>query len=104
MFPSHTDGHSLKWHIYHGSKRIKDVTELGSYEIVVTTYHTVSSEWHAGRALPQRQGRRLHDIHWRRVVLDEGMLSLEVYVLLLTIEQPTSSGRLLQNWHSQFSL
>ena len=64
----HTRRKSLKCHIYHGTTRIRDPDELAKFDVVLTTYGTVSSEF------GDKRGSRntLSDIQWFRIVLDEG--------------------------------
>jgi SWI/SNF-related matrix-associated actin-dependent regulator of chromatin subfamily A3 len=55
--------HAPKVLIYHGAGRQADAKSLANYDVVVTSYGTMSSE--AG-------GGALSQVKWRRVVLDEG--------------------------------
>lgn len=36
---------SVSVHVYHGSNRVKTKNELGSYDVVITTYGIMASEW-----------------------------------------------------------
>ncbi|WEW58139.1 hypothetical protein PRK78_003606 [Emydomyces testavorans] len=65
--------HRLKVGIYHGSGRTKLAKSLTKYDVVITTYGTLSSE-HAsstkGDDKPERKSG-CFGVHWYRVVLDE---------------------------------
>lgn len=66
---------ALKVLTYHGSGRKKMTQrEFAEYDVVVTTYGTLSAEYFAGRKeakpLPRKEG--LFSMKWGRVVLDEG--------------------------------
>ncbi len=66
----------LKYHIYHGNSKIKDIRELASYDLVITTYGSVSSEdsrRHASKPGPYP----LAEINWFRIVLDEAHMIRE---------------------------
>ena len=66
----------LKYYIYHGSNRIKDVSVLADYDMVLTTYGSVASEVTArnkGKAGPWP----LEEIGWFRIVLDEAHMIRE---------------------------
>ncbi|KAK6606039.1 SNF2 family domain-containing protein [Botrytis cinerea] len=41
---AHIKSDALKYYIYHGANRIKDVTKLSEYDMVITTYGSVASE------------------------------------------------------------
>ncbi|CAK7266737.1 hypothetical protein SEPCBS119000_002183 [Sporothrix epigloea] len=67
---------SFKYHIYHGPNRIKDIEKLSDFDLVITTYGSVSSELTArsrGKAGPHP----LEEIGWFRVVLDEAHMIRE---------------------------
>ena len=72
----HLEPGSLSYHIYHGQNRIKNVNELALYDLVITTYGSVSSELTArskGKAGPYP----LEEVGWFRVVLDEAHMIRE---------------------------
>lgn len=62
--------------IYHGRGREKHCEYLDKYDIVLTTYNTVTLDWKPQKS--QRQTENvvgLFSIHWHRVILDEGAYS-----------------------------
>ncbi|KAH7328184.1 SNF2 family DNA-dependent ATPase [Stachybotrys elegans] len=72
----HVSPGSLNYHIYHGSSRIKDVARLAAFDLVITTYGSVSNE------LSSRRKRKdglypLEEIGWFRIVLDEAHMIRE---------------------------
>ncbi|RKL48735.1 hypothetical protein BFJ72_g1632 [Fusarium proliferatum] len=52
---------------YHGEHRPKTVKELEDSDIVVTTYHTLTAEYLAGKG----KNSPLYQLGWYRIVLDE---------------------------------
>jgi SWI/SNF-related matrix-associated actin-dependent regulator of chromatin subfamily A3 len=66
--------HALRIMFYHGTRK-QPLTpkEIKKYDIVISTYDSVSSEWHSQKSatLPRRSG--VFSFKWRRVILDEGM-------------------------------
>jgi hypothetical protein len=56
---------------HHGKTRIQDVEDLESVDVVLTTYHTLTSEW---RRHSPSSPMAIFTLGWYRVVLDEGML------------------------------
>jgi len=42
----------LRVHEYHGSNRIRDVAKLSNFDLVVTTFETLASDWYYIRPLP----------------------------------------------------
>eukprot|EP01084_Bolivina_argentea_P170846 296016_1 len=73
----HCVNNSFKVMKYHGSDRIKDVDIINKYDIVITTYGTVASEY-MGESDKDRELMRKHVglgglqyVDWLRVVLDE---------------------------------
>jgi SNF2 family DNA or RNA helicase len=72
----HIQPGTLKYHIYHGSNRIKDIERLAQFDLVITTYGSVASE-HNKRAKGKDGNFPLEDINWFRVVLDEAHMIRE---------------------------
>lgn len=72
----HIKPDTFKYHIYHGSNRIKDSRKLADFDLVITTYGSVSSELSArskGKAGPFP----LEELGWFRIVLDEAHMIRE---------------------------
>ena len=67
---SHLQQGRLKCHIYHGQYR-KDVGFLMEFDVVITTYHTVSSIWRKHNGQIENE-KSIFSLYWHRVVLDEG--------------------------------
>ncbi|KAL1912235.1 hypothetical protein Sste5344_002068 [Sporothrix stenoceras] len=72
----HLEPDSLKYHIYHGQNRIKDIDQLSEFDLVITTYGSVSSELTA-RSRGKSGQYPLEEIGWFRVVLDEAHMIRE---------------------------
>ena len=72
----HLSPGSLSYHIYHGTNRIKDPAKLAEFDIIITTYGSVSNELGA-----RRKGKEgfypLEHIGWFRIVLDEAHMIRE---------------------------
>ncbi|KAK2729877.1 WD domain-containing protein [Colletotrichum kahawae] len=64
----HTEPRRLPWRLHHGKNRLRHISELANTTIVLTTYHTVSTEWRTEAA---RKSSMLFATRWRRVILDE---------------------------------
>lgn len=67
--------HALKVFTYHGIKKQMNHRDLGEYNVVITTYGTLSEEYlprntKQPEKIPRKFG--LFSINWARVVLDEG--------------------------------
>lgn len=58
---------TLRYWLYHGPKRSRDLTSMLAHDIVITTYDVVATEYKSLDKGP----RPLFDINWRRIVLDE---------------------------------
>ncbi|KAK3630701.1 hypothetical protein LTR22_021396 [Elasticomyces elasticus] len=56
---------SLKITVYHGHSKVEDCNEFSNFDVVLTTYGTVTTEWR------KRKRTLLHDVKWFRVILDE---------------------------------
>ncbi|KAL2012325.1 hypothetical protein VTN00DRAFT_5043 [Thermoascus crustaceus] len=61
------DSHRLRVCVYHGAGRSKLTDDLKDYDVVITTYGTLSSE-HGGKST-NKSG--LFDVYWYRIILDE---------------------------------
>ena len=67
---------SMSCHIYHGASRIKDPIKLAQYDLVITTYGSVSNEL-ASRRKGKEGQYPLEEIAWFRIVLDEAHMIRE---------------------------
>ena len=59
---------TLRYLLYHGPNRSDEITLILAYDVVITTYNVVATEW---KSLEKRP-RNLFSVTWRRIVLDEG--------------------------------
>lgn len=62
------EDHALKVCVHHGPGRARSYKDLKKYDVVITTYQTLSSE-HAGSEGSLKVG--CFGIHWYRIILDE---------------------------------
>ncbi|KAI5260950.1 SNF2 family DNA-dependent ATPase domain-containing protein [Aureobasidium subglaciale] len=61
----------LRVYTYHGAgKKSMGPQDFSQYDVVITTYQTLASDWASGGQPPKSKG--LYSVHWRRVNLDEG--------------------------------
>lgn len=67
---------TLNYHIYHGSNRIKDPAKLSTFDLVITTYGSVSNELSSRRKGKDGQ-YPLEQLGWFRIVLDEAHMIRE---------------------------
>jgi SNF2 family DNA or RNA helicase len=72
----HVKPGTLKYYIYHGANRIKDVKKLAEYDLVITTYGSVASEFNH-RSKKKHGTYPLEEINWFRIVLDEAHMIRE---------------------------
>ncbi|WAO86157.1 Helicase ATP-binding domain-containing protein [Fusarium falciforme] len=61
----------MAWHRHHRETRLSSTTELDRFNIVLTTYHTVSAEWNSGNGV---RDSTLFSVRWERIILDEAHL------------------------------
>jgi SWI/SNF-related matrix-associated actin-dependent regulator of chromatin subfamily A3 len=65
--------HALRVMFWHGTRK-QPITpkEIENYDIVISTYDSVSSEWYSKKSteVPRKSG--VYSVKWRRVILDEG--------------------------------
>ncbi|KAL8657042.1 MAG: hypothetical protein Q9226_002323 [Calogaya cf. arnoldii] len=67
---THIEPGKLSYYIYHGSNRNKNINMLASFDVVITTYAIVSSEYF-GRGGSRGDGSPLFQTNFFRIVLDE---------------------------------
>lgn len=72
----HVKPGALNVHIYHGPNRIRDAVSLASFDVVVTTYGSVSNEL-SSRKRGKHGQYPLEEIGWFRIVLDEAHMIRE---------------------------
>ena len=73
---AHLKPKTLKYYVYHGSSRTSDIDELAKYDIVITTYSIVSSEF-CGRGTKKTAKNPLLQTNFFRIVLDEAHMIRE---------------------------
>lgn len=62
--------HRLRVCLYHGTNRAKTTTTLGDYDVVITTYGTLTSE--SGTAAADKAKKSgIFSVYWYRIILDE---------------------------------
>ncbi|KAL3476319.1 SNF2 family N-terminal domain-containing protein [Aspergillus californicus] len=61
--------HKLRVLVYHGNARTKSTNRLQDYDVVITTYGTLTSEHNAAAKDDKKPG--VFSVHWYRVILDE---------------------------------
>ncbi|KAI9886665.1 MAG: hypothetical protein M1823_001508 [Watsoniomyces obsoletus] len=76
---THLKPKTLKVHIYHGGNRCNDINRLGKYDIVITTYNVVASEFNRRGKNMKKDGAvsPLQQTNWFRIVLDEAHMIRE---------------------------
>ncbi|MCJ1355965.1 MAG: hypothetical protein MMC33_005959 [Icmadophila ericetorum] len=72
---THIKPSTLSYYIYHGHNRCQNIDELAKFDMVVTTYSIVSSEFN-GRS-KKRNGSPLLQTNFFRIVLDEAHMIRE---------------------------
>lgn len=73
---AHVQQGALTYHVYHGSNRVKDPAKLAEYDLIITTYGSVSHE-----LSDKNKGKSgmfpLERLGWFRIVLDEAHMIRE---------------------------
>ncbi|KAI4716965.1 SNF2 family DNA-dependent ATPase domain-containing protein [Aureobasidium sp. EXF-10727] len=61
----------LRVYTHHGAgKKSMSPQDFSQYDVVITTYQTLASDWASGSQRPKSKG--LYSVRWRRIILDEG--------------------------------
>ncbi|KAI0123225.1 SNF2 family N-terminal domain-containing protein, partial [Xylariales sp. AK1849] len=63
---THLAPKDFKWRCHHGHSKTTDIRDLEMLDIVLVTYHTVSSEWRMSR-----NASILFTSRWNRIIIDE---------------------------------
>ncbi|KEQ59440.1 uncharacterized protein M437DRAFT_25697, partial [Aureobasidium melanogenum CBS 110374] len=63
--------HALRVLVHHGPSRTKFAAELKKYDVVVTTYQILASEFAGSSDHPDGAKVGCYGVHWYRVILDE---------------------------------
>ncbi|KAL2816237.1 SNF2 family N-terminal domain-containing protein [Aspergillus cavernicola] len=61
--------HRLRVLVYHGNARAKSIHRLDDYDVVITTYGTLTSEHNAAAKNDKKAG--VFSVYWYRIILDE---------------------------------
>ena len=77
----HLQPEELKTHVYHGHNRM-GIDFLGQFDVVITSYHTVSAIWRKHLGQPGKE-KSIFSLIWHRVVLDEGKVFHRIYQAVL---------------------
>jgi SWI/SNF-related matrix-associated actin-dependent regulator of chromatin subfamily A3 len=92
------DEHALRIMFYHGTrKQPLNAEDIEKYDVVISTYDSVSSEWHSQNSakVPRKSG--VFSFKWRRVILDEGRskygASLVCTANISSPQHPQSEGK-----------
>ncbi|CZS92108.1 related to helicase-like transcription factor protein [Rhynchosporium agropyri] len=72
----HVKPGTLKYYVYHGANRIKDMQKLAQFDIVITTYGSVATEFN-NRSKKKPGVYPLEEMNWFRIVLDEAHMIRE---------------------------
>ncbi|KAI9830944.1 MAG: hypothetical protein M1819_005327 [Sarea resinae] len=73
----HVLDQGLSYYVFHGTNRCNNVVELSKYDIVITTYSVVSSEFDRRSKKRQSSPSPLEQTNWFRIVLDEAHMIRE---------------------------
>ncbi|KEQ70086.1 hypothetical protein M436DRAFT_22206, partial [Aureobasidium namibiae CBS 147.97] len=63
--------HALRVLVHHGPSRTKFAAELKKYDVVITTYQILASEFAGSSDHPDGAKVGCYGIHWYRIILDE---------------------------------
>jgi SWI/SNF-related matrix-associated actin-dependent regulator of chromatin subfamily A3 len=84
--------------VYHGQNRL-DVDSLSNYDVIITTYHTVSNLWRQRQRDAANPQDSIFSLQWHRVVLDEG----EFVYSITTHSMLSRKAHVIQNRRSHLA-
>ncbi|KAK3376276.1 SNF2 family N-terminal domain-containing protein, partial [Lasiosphaeria ovina] len=58
----------ITWRRHYGKEKLTEADDLSPYDIVISTYHTVTGDWGGGHKAPNSV---LFSTCWKRIILDE---------------------------------
>ena len=64
---THIQANTFSYYVYHGPNRIKDMRELAKFDLVITSYGTVRTDF----ANTRMRQKPIEQMNWFRIVLDE---------------------------------
>lgn len=70
---SHVVRGSMRYRRHHGKTKLRSFEDLRGFNIVITTYHTLSADWNAQKE--EAGSHIMFDVCWKRIILDEGLSS-----------------------------
>jgi SWI/SNF-related matrix-associated actin-dependent regulator of chromatin subfamily A3 len=69
---THFQPSSIHSIVYHGTRRQTLLSRLHQFDIILTTYNTISTEWNRYKFSPQDVAKAsLFSLQWHRIVIDE---------------------------------
>ncbi|KAI5779240.1 SNF2 family N-terminal domain-containing protein [Geopyxis carbonaria] len=74
---AHVQEGAIKYYIYHGTKRIQDAAVLAEYDLVITTYQVIASEYSKHLKDKSTFTGPLQQLYFFRIVLDEAHMIRE---------------------------
>ena len=72
---AHIEENTIRYYVYHGNNRTTDLDELSNYDMIITTYSIISSEYN--RRSKKRDVSPLFQLNFFRIVLDEAHMIRE---------------------------
>ncbi|KAF8544842.1 SNF2 family N-terminal domain-containing protein [Trichophaea hybrida] len=74
---THVQEGTLNYHLYHGSRRETNPKVLAEYDLVITTYQVIASEWNKHMKDKEGYFSPLQQMNFFRIVLDEAHMIRE---------------------------